>query len=827
MARLPKVGSDENEWGDILNQFLSVEHASDGSLKLRNEGFVQTVNGYLGPDITLTPSTIGALDQTSADARYLLTSKAGAAGGVASLDSNGLVGASQMRPFTDRGVVAPSTSYNPWDITIYNGRRILITKAFTTSSSTNVFVSAVNYIQLHGLDVFNAYDFGYRADGSQATASANVTALQKAIDAAGNAGGGRIVLPFGYGFINTPLVLKDRVWLQGQGMLGSTIALTDNANCHMIKNYVSSNGTTDKNAQFCAVMDLNLDGRKTNQGSGTYYGILFDTNPVGSAGSDSYFDPTHIISNVRVSNTKSDGIHLNGRSDTRIVSSKVAFCDGIGYRSTFDTAFIGCIAEANGLQGFFTASGSVYLISCKSYGNGTITAGSGIGFDVESPSATTVTGCQSQNNQAQGFLLKNTAGIILSGCVCDSNNMANGGYAGITLDNTKSCIVEAICCQGTQGGVQVGHQTNALQLINGSDKNTVTITHSAVSPATIGAALTADTTALNNLITINGAQINPVLEYSANKGQPSGYAGLGPDGLVPASQLPASSGGTVSQFGLGFFGDGSDGSATLDGTATVPWATLVGSAYNIGRDVHLQNLVVNSGITLNTRGSIINVSGALSGNGIIAGNGSNATNSSGGGAAVGSTVAGGKGGSAGGSAAAGTAGNNNTDAYGGAGGGGGNGSSTAGGAGGTVTVPAASNGGVLAARRLPWCTAGYALANNAIRQFQAGAGGGGGGGDGTNTGGGGGGSGGLMIINAKTISGSLIFQAIGGNGFTPTAGNCGGGGGGGGGLIVINTVTLNSGYTVSVNGGSGGAGSGTGSAGTAGSSGRAFLNVFS
>ncbi len=33
MARLPIPGSDDNTWGDILNEFLSIEHNPDGSLK--------------------------------------------------------------------------------------------------------------------------------------------------------------------------------------------------------------------------------------------------------------------------------------------------------------------------------------------------------------------------------------------------------------------------------------------------------------------------------------------------------------------------------------------------------------------------------------------------------------------------------------------------------------------------------------------------------------------------------------------------------------------------------------------------------------------------
>lgn len=38
MARLPTPGGDDGTWGQVLNSFLDVEHNSDGSLKIRNDG---------------------------------------------------------------------------------------------------------------------------------------------------------------------------------------------------------------------------------------------------------------------------------------------------------------------------------------------------------------------------------------------------------------------------------------------------------------------------------------------------------------------------------------------------------------------------------------------------------------------------------------------------------------------------------------------------------------------------------------------------------------------------------------------------------------------
>ena len=33
MSRLPTVGGDNNNWGDVLNDYLSVSHQSDGTLQ--------------------------------------------------------------------------------------------------------------------------------------------------------------------------------------------------------------------------------------------------------------------------------------------------------------------------------------------------------------------------------------------------------------------------------------------------------------------------------------------------------------------------------------------------------------------------------------------------------------------------------------------------------------------------------------------------------------------------------------------------------------------------------------------------------------------------
>jgi hypothetical protein len=77
MARLPIPGSDQGQWGEILNDYLSVAHQTDGTLK----------------DITLPPNSVTPVMLTQA---YVPVSQKGAAQGVATLDIDGKVPSSQL-----------------------------------------------------------------------------------------------------------------------------------------------------------------------------------------------------------------------------------------------------------------------------------------------------------------------------------------------------------------------------------------------------------------------------------------------------------------------------------------------------------------------------------------------------------------------------------------------------------------------------------------------------------------------------------------------------------------------------------------------------------
>ncbi|HEX8931558.1 MAG TPA: glycosyl hydrolase family 28-related protein [Patescibacteria group bacterium] len=83
MARLPTVGGDDGNWGTLLNSFLQVEHASDGTLKSRalNAKNYGAVGDGITDDTAALTSWINALNSATAGAggylpagQYMITS---------------------------------------------------------------------------------------------------------------------------------------------------------------------------------------------------------------------------------------------------------------------------------------------------------------------------------------------------------------------------------------------------------------------------------------------------------------------------------------------------------------------------------------------------------------------------------------------------------------------------------------------------------------------------------------------------------------------------------------------------------------------------------
>ena len=277
------------------------------------------------------------------------------------------------------------------------------------------------------------------------------------------------------------------------------------------------------------------------------------------------------------------------------------------------------------------------------------------------------------------------------------------------------------------------------------------------------------------------------------------------------------------------FGDGSDGNATIDGVATVAWASKVGTVYTMTRDCYCKNLTVTgAGVILKPAGYRVFASGTVTtaSSGSISWDGNAAVNQTAGAASATGSLAGGSAGGNGGAASSGN-GSNGTVAATSFGGGGGNGglAGGTGGTGGTASGPAAYMG---SPRAYSASTVGYLVGSPsapAVLAISGGAGGGGGGGGSTGVGGGGGGGGGLGIIacRALALAAAGDIHAAGGAGAAQSGGINGGGGGGGGGGTLILVYVSKGGTTFSAAtncaGGAFGAGNGTGASGVVGSNG--------
>lgn len=286
---------------------------------------------------------------------------------------------------------------------------------------------------------------------------------------------------------------------------------------------------------------------------------------------------------------------------------------------------------------------------------------------------------------------------------------------------------------------------------------------------------------------------------------------------------------------LNIYGDGSDGSYTLDGTqaAVAGLFSKSSNTYTLLRDAHFVNLTVDPTITLESANYRIFHTGTLTNNGIVHVNGGNGGAGSGSGAggtagsaySAGSLSAGkaGKTGANGGSTA--TAGTNGeasgARSLGVAGANGGSSNGAGGGTGGVltssaVTFPRTIFNASLMVDFTDFVT--YKTGGGAA------SGGGGYGGDAdSGAGGGGGGGGGIIVIFGKILAGNGVFSSTGGNGGAGgSAYRAGGGGGGGqGGVMVFvynsktytGTFVLTAGAAGAVGGGNGGS---AGAAGTAG-----------
>lgn len=272
--------------------------------------------------------------------------------------------------------------------------------------------------------------------------------------------------------------------------------------------------------------DFTIVGCKGQQSSGSAHGIYLSGSNTGAIGQpmDTLLpEKQHYVRGVYILETKDDGYHCDHGSSAAIADCFVYYNDGVGYYGSYDHKFVNCETGHAGEQGWYIANSSVRCVGCKAWFSGNITSSLGHGFHVDGISTggtVALVGCEAQDNKANGFFLNSSAGVVLSGCVADTNNNSTGTgtstsatlYAGYTLTGSSDCVIESCSSVDRFGTVA---QASALLMTGTSLRNRISITHRSPNVA-IGAIVHGSSTSIEgNAIAINNQEGVLSIAYAA------------------------------------------------------------------------------------------------------------------------------------------------------------------------------------------------------------------------------------------------------------------------------------------------------------------------
>lgn len=220
MARLPQVGGDSGNWGNVLNDYLSVVHASDGTLK---SGAATSAN------VTLSTKTIAAYANITSTPQYAAARSA--------LES-----------------ALPNAF--PINVPPQNLHDIAVLQ---------LIESLGRYMELQNVDVLRPQDYGAVFDG----ATDDSTAIQSAIDDAITTGK-PILMPAGTAMVGTTLTINNTVTILGAGRDKTYLKAASGLN-----DYILTFASADADGIRAArLSDFTVDGNSGAQTAGG--GILGD-----------------------------------------------------------------------------------------------------------------------------------------------------------------------------------------------------------------------------------------------------------------------------------------------------------------------------------------------------------------------------------------------------------------------------------------------------------------------------------------------------------------------------------------------------------------------
>jgi parallel beta-helix repeat protein len=173
MARLPIPGGDDNVWGNLLNDFLAVEHQADGSLKARTDGSMYTKPGTGVPASDLSAgvqSSLAKADAAVAKGSLLFDVKDYGATGNGTADDTTSINAAAAAATAAHGTLFfPPGTFMTTGITISNTNSFAIAGSGPGSVLKLLAGNSANVLQLNTCTKFSISDMTF--DGNRSVQS--------------------------------------------------------------------------------------------------------------------------------------------------------------------------------------------------------------------------------------------------------------------------------------------------------------------------------------------------------------------------------------------------------------------------------------------------------------------------------------------------------------------------------------------------------------------------------------------------------------------------------------------------------------------------------
>lgn len=312
---------------------------------------------------------------------------------------------------------------------------------------------------------FNVMDFGAVGDGI----ANDRAAIQAAVDAAAQAGGGIVYLPEGvYGIGDSGLnktysgiQLADGVTLKGAGMGVSVLKVLDGTNIS-ITGVVRTPFNTP--TTHVTMEDFTIDGNRANNPIGKVDGVF-----VGTAPGSTLQDSDIVIRRVEVMNASGYGFDPHEQTVRLTIEDSVAHHNGLdGFTLDFliDSVIRNNVAYANDRHGFnvVTTTQNTVLEDNVAFSNGgngiTVQRGSEL---IEAPHDIVITGGEVYDNALAGVLVKYSHDIVIDGVDIHDN-----GREGVKIDGSDNVsVINSTISNNSQIGVDkyseiyVAHSTDS------------------------------------------------------------------------------------------------------------------------------------------------------------------------------------------------------------------------------------------------------------------------------------------------------------------------------------------------------------------------------